>query len=109
MRSNRALLTLGALTVAVLAISSSAPLIAFAAAPALAIAFWRNALAAVALTPVTLGPRRAEFQEIRAGRTDPGRLSSLAAHVKDTMGRSLGLTDAPMTDYNLYNIDGKEF
>jgi drug/metabolite transporter (DMT)-like permease len=68
MRSNRALLTFGALTVAVLAVSSSAPLIAFAAAPALAIAFWRNALAAVALTPVTLGPRRAEFREIRAGR-----------------------------------------
>jgi len=26
-----------------------------------------------------------------------------------TMGRQLGFTDAPMTDYNLYNIDGKEF
>ncbi len=26
-----------------------------------------------------------------------------------TIGRSLGFTDAPMTDYNLYNIDGKEF
>lgn len=50
-----------ALAVAVLAVSSSAPLIAFAAAPALAIAFWRNGLAAVALTPVTLGPRRAEL------------------------------------------------
>ena len=25
-----------------------------------------------------------------------------------TIGRSLGFTDAPMTDYNLYNIDGKE-
>ena len=51
---------------AVLAVSSSAPLIAFAAAPALAIAFWRNGLAAVALTPVTLGPRRAEL--VGAGR-----------------------------------------
>jgi drug/metabolite transporter (DMT)-like permease len=67
-RSNRALLTAGALTIAVLAVSSSAPLIAFAAAPALAIAFWRNAIAAVALTPITLGPRRAEFREIRTGR-----------------------------------------
>ena len=26
-----------------------------------------------------------------------------------TIGRHLGYTDAPMTDYNLYNIDGKEF
>lgn len=25
-----------------------------------------------------------------------------------TMGRALGFTDAPMTDYNFYNIDGKE-
>jgi uncharacterized damage-inducible protein DinB len=25
-----------------------------------------------------------------------------------TIGRNLGFTDAPMTDYNLYNIDGKE-
>jgi drug/metabolite transporter (DMT)-like permease len=53
--------TVLALTVAVLAVSSSAPLIAFAAAPALAIAFWRNGLAALVLTPVTLGPRRAEL------------------------------------------------
>jgi drug/metabolite transporter (DMT)-like permease len=53
--------TVIALVVAVLAVSSSAPLIAFATAPALAIAFWRNGLAAVALTPVTLGPRRGEL------------------------------------------------
>ena len=25
------------------------------------------------------------------------------------IGRNLGFTDAPMTDYNFYNIDGKEF
>jgi drug/metabolite transporter (DMT)-like permease len=60
--------TAAALTVAVLAVSSSAPLIAFAAAPALAVAFWRNGLAAVALTPVTIGPRRAELRG--AGRRD---------------------------------------
>ena len=59
--------TVAALTVAVLAVSSSAPLIAFAAAPALAIAFWRNGLAAVALTPITLGPRRAELVEVLRG------------------------------------------
>src|SRR5437868_2145998 len=38
------LTTVVALVVAVLAVSSSAPLIAFAAAPALAIGFWRNGL-----------------------------------------------------------------
>jgi drug/metabolite transporter (DMT)-like permease len=68
MRSRRQLLTIGALTVAVIAVSSSAPLIAFATAPALAIAFWRNGLAAFALTPVTLGPRRTELRT--AGRRD---------------------------------------
>jgi drug/metabolite transporter (DMT)-like permease len=56
-----ALPTVLALVVAVLAVSSSAPLIAFAAAPALAIAFWRNGLATVVLAPITLGPRRAEL------------------------------------------------
>jgi drug/metabolite transporter (DMT)-like permease len=60
-RQRAGLPTVLALTVAVLAISSSAPLIAFAAAPALAIAFWRNGLATVALTPITYGPRRAEL------------------------------------------------
>lgn len=68
MRSNRALLAAGALTIAVLAISSSAPLIAFAAAPALAIAFWRNALATLALTPITLGPRHTELRSLRGRR-----------------------------------------
>jgi drug/metabolite transporter (DMT)-like permease len=58
-----------ALVVAVLAVSSSAPLIAFAAAPALAIAFWRNALATVALTPISLGPRRDELRRV-LGRRD---------------------------------------
>ncbi|MCM4077151.1 DMT family transporter [Paractinoplanes hotanensis] len=60
-RSSARLSTVLALLVAVLAVSSSAPLIVFAAAPALAIAFWRNALAALALTPITYGPRRAEI------------------------------------------------
>jgi drug/metabolite transporter (DMT)-like permease len=54
-----------ALVVAVVAVSSSAPLIAYAAAPALAIAFWRNALATVALTPISLGPRRSELRPRR--------------------------------------------
>jgi drug/metabolite transporter (DMT)-like permease len=56
-----------AIAVAVLAVSSSAPLIAYAAAPALAIAFWRNALAVAALTPVAVGFRRAEARDILWG------------------------------------------
>jgi drug/metabolite transporter (DMT)-like permease len=71
MRSNgqpARLLPAAALAVAVLAVSSSAPLIAYAAAPALAVAFWRNAFATLALTPITAGPRR---RELRAtGRRD---------------------------------------
>jgi drug/metabolite transporter (DMT)-like permease len=60
-RSSRALTAISLVT-AVLAVSSSAPLIAFAAAPALAIAFWRNGLAAVALTPFATGSRRTEWR-----------------------------------------------
>jgi drug/metabolite transporter (DMT)-like permease len=56
--------TVGALTVAVLAISSSAPLIAYAAAPALAIAFWRNAFAATVLAPVVSATRRPELSRL---------------------------------------------
>jgi drug/metabolite transporter (DMT)-like permease len=69
MRTNRQLplLSVAALVIAVLAVSSSAPLIAFAAAPALAIAFWRNAIATVALTPVALGLRRAELRDLTRG------------------------------------------
>src|SRR5687767_9539469 len=69
MRSTRerpAWLTGAALTVAVLAVSTSAPLIAFAAAPALAVAFWRNGLAFAALTPISVGPRRAELGTLRS-------------------------------------------
>jgi drug/metabolite transporter (DMT)-like permease len=62
-----AILSAAAVAVAVVAVSSSAPLIAYAAAPALAIAFWRNALAAAVLTPITLGPRRAELRDVVAG------------------------------------------
>ncbi|MGN9774484.1 DMT family transporter [Micromonospora sp. H33] len=65
-------LTLGALALAVVAVSSSAPLVAFAAAPALAIAFWRNVLSAAVLGPVALVRRRAEFRALtaRAGRRE---------------------------------------
>jgi len=54
-------LTVGAVAIALAAVSSSAPLIVFAAAPALAIGFWRNALAAGALAPFALGRRRSEL------------------------------------------------
>lgn len=47
------------LGVAVAAVSTSAPLTREAAAPALAIAFWRNALASGGLVPVAVGRRRA--------------------------------------------------
>ena len=51
-----------ALVVAVLAVSTSGPLVAFAAAaPALAIAFWRNALALGVLGPMSLIARRHEY------------------------------------------------
>ena len=60
-------LTTAAVAVALLAVSSSAPLIAFAAAPALAVAFWRNTLATLALTPFALLRRRAELRTLTRG------------------------------------------
>ncbi len=56
--------TVLALTVAVVAVSSSAPLIAYAAAPALAIAFFRNAAATVALAPAVAVARRQEVTKV---------------------------------------------
>ncbi|MEU5419837.1 DMT family transporter [Streptomyces sp. NPDC020667] len=52
------------LAVAIAGISLSAPLTATIAAPALAIAFWRNALAVGALTPLALVRHRAELRGI---------------------------------------------
>lgn len=54
-------LDLALLAVAVGGVSLSAPLIAATAAPALAVAFWRNAMAVGALTPVALLRQRAEL------------------------------------------------
>ena len=65
-RNQLSVATTAAICVAVLAISSSGPLIAFAAAPALAIAFWRNGLAAVLLAPVTAVRRREEMRGLFA-------------------------------------------
>jgi drug/metabolite transporter (DMT)-like permease len=66
--------TIVAICVAIVAISSSGPLIAFAAAPALAIAFWRNALAATVLAPVAAVRRRTELRGLFAA---PGRRTLL--------------------------------
>jgi drug/metabolite transporter (DMT)-like permease len=56
------------LVVAVAAVSTSAPLIREAAAPALAIAFWRNAMAASVLVPYSQRPRHAAASRPREGR-----------------------------------------
>ncbi|MGB9377965.1 MAG: DMT family transporter [Mycobacteriales bacterium] len=56
------------ISIAILGVSTSAPLIAAIAAPALAIAFWRNAMAVVALGPVALARFRPEFA--RLGRRE---------------------------------------
>ena len=63
-------LTTGAVVLGLAAVSSSGSLIAYAAAPALAIAFWRNALAVGVLGPFSLVRRRYEFRELIRG---PGR------------------------------------
>jgi len=65
-------LTGAAVVVALFAIASSAPLIAYAAAPALAIAFWRNGLAVGVLAPVAVLRRRAELRRLAsaAGRRE---------------------------------------
>lgn len=60
-------LTVGTVVVAVTAVSSSAPLIAFAAAPALAIAFWRNTIAVGVLGPFSLLRRRPELRSLIRG------------------------------------------
>jgi drug/metabolite transporter (DMT)-like permease len=69
------LLTTVALATAVVAVSSSGPLVVYAAVPPLAIAFWRNALAAGVLWPVVAARHRAELAGL--GRADLTR-SALA-------------------------------
>ncbi len=53
---------LGLLLVALMAVSTSGPLIAATVAPALAIAFWRNAMASGILVPVVMLRRREELR-----------------------------------------------
>lgn len=52
------------LVVALAAVSTSGPLIAATAVPALAIAFWRNAMTCVVLVPAVLLRRRAELRRL---------------------------------------------
>ncbi len=56
----------GLLVIALLAVSTSGPLIAATAAPALAIAFWRNALSGAVLLPIALVRNRAELTGLDA-------------------------------------------
>ncbi len=72
-----------AICVALVAVSFSGPLIAFAAAPALAMAFWRNSLAVGVLGPFTLARRGPELRALahrRAGRYCVLAGVALAAH-----------------------------
>ena len=73
------------LVVAVAAVSTSAPLIREAAAPALAVAFWRNALASAAVVPVSqrgrfTGTVRAERPDARSWKLAVGAGALLGAH-----------------------------
>jgi drug/metabolite transporter (DMT)-like permease len=52
--------------VAVLGVSFSAPLTTLLVAPVLALAFWRNALGALALLPFLVGRERATLHQVRA-------------------------------------------
>jgi drug/metabolite transporter (DMT)-like permease len=67
-----------ALAVGIVAVSTSGPLIAYAAAPALAIAFWRNALALPLLAPAAALRRRTELRELLRSRRREGVLCVLA-------------------------------
>lgn len=67
-----------ALAVGVVAVSVSGPLIAYAAAPALAIAFWRNALALPLLGPAALWRRRPELRALAGPARREGLLCVLA-------------------------------
>lgn len=67
-----------ALVVAIFAVSSSGPLIAFALAPALAIAFWRNAMAVGVLAPAALLRRRGELRSLLGERRLDGLFCVLA-------------------------------
>jgi drug/metabolite transporter (DMT)-like permease len=70
------------IAVAVAAVSTSAPLIREARAPALAVAFWRNAFAVAVLGPVCAARRRAEIARLAPGQAGGALLAGvfLTAH-----------------------------
>ena len=73
---------LGIMLVALVAVSTSGPLIAATAAPALAIAFWRNAMGGGVLLPLALLRRRAELRALSRRERGLALLAGvlLAAH-----------------------------
>ncbi|QNN51738.1 DMT family transporter [Nocardioides mesophilus] len=81
------------MAVAVVAVSLSGPLMAASAVPALAIAFWRNGFATIALAPAALTGRRSELSGL--GRRQLGLIglsgAALALHF-GTWVTSLTLT-----------------
>jgi len=81
------------LAVALAGVSLSAPLIAATAAPALAIAFWRNAMAVGALAPVALLKHRAELR----GMGRKALVLSVAAGVMLALHFALWLPSLRMT------------
>lgn len=80
-------------SIALVAVSTSGPLIAACAAPALAIAFWRNAMAAGLLAPAALVTARAELAALTWRELRWAALAGLmlAAHLA-TWTPSLSLT-----------------
>jgi drug/metabolite transporter (DMT)-like permease len=56
-----------AMVIAVCAVSATAPLTAFASAPALALAFWRNGLGSATNGAIVTALRRGEFRRIHRG------------------------------------------
>lgn len=70
--------TLLLMAVAVLAVSFSGPLMAAMVVPPLAIAFWRNAFATVALAPAAVGVRRTELRDLEGAQLRYVLLAGLA-------------------------------
>lgn len=71
-------MTTGIIGVGILAVAFSAPLITAIAAPALAVAFWRNAMGAVAGAPFTLVARRHELAALAGPQRRTMALAVLA-------------------------------
>lgn len=73
-----ALLTAGFIAAGVTGVAFSGPIIAATVAPALAVAFWRNALGALVSAPFTLAMSRAELTDLILARRRTLAMSMLA-------------------------------